>query len=82
MASDRRGTMGGWVSSQRGWLQTSVGGFSSAWAVCGHGAWVAIDGRQCSWLAVGWVQIVVGCRGLKKLSRMGFLGGLVLCNFF
>ena len=28
-----------------------------------------------------WVQIVVGRHGLKKLSRMGFLGGLVLCNF-
>ena len=60
VALDRRGNMGEWVSSWHGWLQTSVGGFSSAWAMCGGGAWVAISGRRCSWLVVGRVQIVVG----------------------
>ena len=77
--------MGGFRSTwDHGWVggfQVGMGGFSSAWAMCGWGAWVAIDGRWCSWLVVGQVQIAVGCRRLKKLSRMGFLGGLVLCNF-
>ena len=42
-----------------GGFQVGVGGFSLAWAVCGRGAWVAVDGRQCSWLAVGRVQITI-----------------------
>ena len=41
-----------WVAPDLcGWLQTSVGGFNLAWAVCGRGAWVAVSGHQCSWLA-------------------------------
>ena len=94
MASDRRETMGGWISSRRGWLQigvgpwvggfrptwvaetwvvvnrrsisegvasdrhetmggwlqTNVGGFSLAWAVCGRGVWVLIGARGLLWV--------------------------------
>ena len=60
--------MGGFrLAWDHGWV-----GFKSTWAVCGH----------------GWSLVLVAShgsssdrRGLKKLSRMGFLGGLVLCNF-
>ena len=43
-----------------GGFQVSMGGFSSAWAVCGCGAWVAVGGCWYSWLAVGQVQIAMG----------------------
>ena len=48
---------GGWLQIDVGpWVggfQVGVGGFNSAWAVCGWGAWVAVNGRWCSWLAMG-----------------------------
>ena len=57
-----------------GGFQVSIGGFRPAWvASARHGSCVVM-GR-------GWPSVLMASRGLKKLSRMGFLGGLVLYNF-
>ena len=66
----------GWVGFKLAWV-----GFKLAWvALAQRGPCVVIGGRRGSSVLVASHGLGSDRRGLKKL-RMGFLGGLVLCNF-